>query len=98
MITVLFAPSRVAAYRLNVAAGMGNYPNGGPSRRNYQGPDMLERLLVTNCLPIGADVCETLPRALPNNAWTGFGYVAQSGHSRGFYGIDGFGSGDLEQP
>ena len=69
MVAVLFASARVAARRLNVAAGVGTDPHVRPRRRDDDRSDSLEFGATGNRAPVGSDVAKSVPAPEPADAW-----------------------------
>jgi hypothetical protein len=70
MIAILLAAARVASNSLNMAVIEGTDPNVGPRRRDHQGSDSLERMLVADGLSVGTDVIEAFAAALSGDSRT----------------------------
>src|SRR5207244_10483340 len=78
VVAILFAPLRVAAYRLNVAIRTGADPDGSPGGRDHQCPDACQLFVIADDLAVRTDVDEPVPGAPPTDTRTGFRYIPQS--------------------
>src|SRR3981189_3050280 len=88
MITVLLASLRVAAYSLDVTVWTGADPDRSPRRRNYQGLNSRQFLLVANRFSIRRDIA-SCTRPFSTYPWSSFRDIPQPGQCGGIDQISG---------